>query len=338
MGSALDYVGLVTLPTGVEPGSDLEPIILGTLVGVDIATRSVQVTIAGSDPLWVRAQPAIYTVGGMVELERAPLNGGRIIRCLGPVDLVPPITSGKVTAINASAGKVTVATLGGSFELSYDAGTYAVGAPVHVLRAPGMFGAPYHVTGPLGNYKPTDPGGTGGGEANPGQTEQRQITVGPQWSGSWTGSRWDNWNTDVAERGGRAALWQGQGYGSPNMQGLAVYGDQIVSLAASAITKMTVTLIRPSTGSGGGSGPAVLQTSPHGGGAPGGGPGGSGATVAVGISRGDTVTVDLPSSMFDAFRTGAAKGLALVGGDYLNLFGQDRAGAMALTIQYEVIR
>lgn len=338
MGSSLDLVGLAKMPVGVEAGSDLEPMVLGRVVGIDTTRRAVQVTIADSDPLWVRAQPAIYTPGGLVELERSPLNGGRIIRCLGPIDLITPITPGKVTAINAGAGTLTVETLGASFDLTYNAGTYTVGALVHVERAPSMFGRPVHVLGPQGNYAGIDPGGSGGGAANPGQTEQRQTTIGPQWSGSWTGSRWDNWNTDIADYGGRAALYQGQGYGSPNMQGLAVYGDQIVNLAASAITKMTLTLIRPATGSGGGSGPAVVQTAHPGGAAPAGGPGAYGATASVGISRGETVTVDLPSAMFEAFRTGDAKSLALVGSAYLNLFGQDRAGAMTLTIQYEVVR
>ncbi|EIC09159.1 hypothetical protein OR221_0867 [Microbacterium laevaniformans OR221] len=338
MASTLDFIGLAKMPVGVEPGSDLDPIILGRLIGVDPTNRAVQVTVAGSDPMWVRAEPSIYTTGGFVELERSPLNGGRIIRCLGPVDLVTPITAGKVTAINASAGTLTVETLGASFDITYNPGTYVVGGMVHVQRAPNMFGRPVHVLGPQGNFNGTDPGGTGGGSGNPGQLEQRQITISPQWTGSWTGSRWDNWNTDISAYGGRAALYQGQGYGSPNMQGLAVYGDQIVNLAAAEISKMTATLIRPDSGSGGGTGPAVLQTAHPGVATPGGGPGGYGATTSVGIGRGQVVSVDLHPDMYEAFRIGEAKGLALVGGSYLNLFGQDRAGAMTLTIQYGVIR
>lgn len=336
--SVLDVLGLVELPDGVAPGSDKSAIIIGRVRGVDAAARAVQVTILGSDPVWVPAVPAIYTLGGAVRLLRSPLDGGKLTFCVGPVDAVVPVARGKVTAITPATSTLTVATLGGSFVLPYTSGTYAVGGNVQVLRDPASFGAPYLVAGPEGNFSGTDPGDTGGGTTNPPVVESRQVTVGPQWSGSWTGSRWDNWNVYQAAYGGRAALYQGQGYGSPPMQGLAVYGDQIVNLGAQQITRMSVTLDRPASGSGSGSGPAVLQPSPHGGAAPAGGPAPSGASASVAIGRGTQASIDLPSSVFEAFRTGAAKGLALVGSSYLNLFGADRAGAMTLTIQYVVVR
>ncbi len=336
--SVLDVLGLVELPEGVAPGSDKSAIIIGRVRGVDAGARAVQVTVLGSDPVWVAAVPAIYTLGGAVRLLRSPLDGGKLTLCVGPVDAVVPVVRGKVTAITPATSTLTVATLGGSFILPYTSGTYAVGGNVQVLRDPSAFGAPYLVAGPEGNFAGTDPGETGGGTTNPPVTEYRQVTLGPQWSGSWTGSRWDNWNTYQAAYGGRAALYQGQGYGSPPMQGLAVYGDQIVNLGAQQITRMLVTLDRPASGSGSGTGPAVLQPSPHGGAAPAGGPAASGATASVGIGRGTQAAVDLPSSVFESFRTGAAKGLALVGSSYLNLFGADRAGAMTLTIQFEVVR
>ena len=331
-------MNLVQLPEGVAPGSDVGALVMGRLLGVDAAARAVQVTVGGSDPVWVPADGAIYTIGGLVRLSRSPLDGGRLTKCEGPMDTVVPLVRGTVTAVDAAAGVLTVDTLGTSFTLPYNASTYTVGQYVHVLRDPANFGVPFLVSGPEGNFGGVDPGGNGGGASNPGQAQSRQVTISPQWSGSWTGSRWDNWNQNRPDYGGRAALYQGQGYGSPNMQGLAVYGDQIVNLAAMAITKMTVTLMRVPSGSGGGSGPAVLQASPHGGATPGGGAGGSGPTASAGINRGDTVTLDLPSSMFEGFRTGASKGLALVGSSYLNLFGSDKAGAMALTIQYSVVR
>lgn len=336
--SPLDAATLVTLPEGVPAGSDLGAMVMGRVVGVDPVARVVQVTVLGSAPVWVPAVPAIYTPGGMVRVLRSPLDGGKLTLCVGPVDSVMPVVRGKVTAINAGAGTLTVATLGGSFTLPYTSGTYTVGGNVQVLRDPASFGAPFYVAGPEGNFSGTDPGAGSGGATNPGVVESRQVTIGPQWSGSWTGSRWDNWNVYQTAYGGRAALYQGQGYGSPPMQGLAVYGDQIVNLAAQQITRMQVTLDRPSSGSGSGSGPAVLQPSPHGGAAPAGGPAPSGASASVAIGRGTRVTVDLPSSVFEAFRTGTAKGLALVGSSYLNLFGADRAGAMTLTIQYSAVR
>ena len=336
--SVLDAAGLVTLPEGITPGSDTGALVMGRVTGVDAAARAVQVTVLGSDPVWVPARPAIYTIGGLVRLLRSPLDGGKVTVCDGPMDVTVPLVKGTVTAVNTSAGTLTVTTLGGSFLLPFNASTYSVGQAVHVLRDAANFGVPFLVSGPVGNYAAADPGAEGGGSGNAGQVENRQVTIGPQWSGSWTGSRWDNWNQNRPEYGGRAALYQGQGYGSPPMQGLAVYGDQVVNLQAQAITKMTAHLIRPPSGSGGGTGPAVLQPSPHGGGAPGGGPAGTGATASVGIARGTEADVDLPSSVFEGFRTGALKGLALVGSAYLNLWGSDRAGAMVLTIQYTVTR
>lgn len=338
--SVLDVLGLVELPDGVAPGSDKSAIIIGRVRGVDAAARAVQVTVLGSDPVWVPALPAIYTLGGAVRLLRSPLDGGKLTLCVGPLDQALPLVRGKVVSINSSTSTLTVSTLGGTYTLPANGGTYTVGGYVNVERDAASFGAPYLVAGPEGNFAGTDPGAGSGGSSNPGQVENRQVTIGPQWSGSWTGSRWDNWNTYQAAYGGRAALYQGQGYGSPPMQGLAVYGDQIVNLAAQSITRMQVALDRPSSGSGSGSGPAVLQPSPHGDGAPAGGPAPLTPLPAasVAISRGTLATVDLPAGVFEAFRTGAAKGLALVGSSYLNLFGADRAGAMTVTVQYTVVR
>ncbi len=338
MFSTLDTAGLLELPVGVQPGSDLGAVTMGRLLGVDAAAGVVQVSVLGSDPVWVPALPHIYPDGATVRLLRSPIDGGKLTICLGPTTRVPPLARGQVVAVNAEAGTLLVNVLGADYELPYNASTYSADQFVHVLRDPASFGAPYLVSGPEGNFVGTDPGAGNEGTENPGQVEARQVTIGPQWSGSFGGGRWDNWNANRSDYGGRAALYQGQGYGSPNMQGLAVYGDQIVNLQASRITRMIARLERVPSGSGTGTGPAVLQGSPHGGATPGGGAGASGPTASVNITRGTVAEVDLPAGMFDVFRTGAFKGLALVGGSYLNLYGSDRAGAMTLTIQYEVIR
>lgn len=338
MFSPLDAAGLVSVPEGVAPGSDLSAMVMGRLVGVDPEARAVQVTVLGSDPVWVAAMPAIYTPGGMVRLLRSPLDGGKITLCMMPMDQVLPVARGTVVEIDAPTSTMTVDTLGGAHVLGYAPGTYEVGGTVHVLRDPWSFGAPYRVAGPEGNFAGVDPGGGSEGAVNPPVVESRQVTVGPQWSGSYGSGRWDNWNVYQGSYGGRAALYQGQGYGSPVMQGLAVYGDQIVNLGAQTITKMTLRFERPPSGSGTGTGPAVFRPSPHGGAAPGGGPAAFGDTASVNITRGTSTSLDLPAGMHEAFRTGAAKGLAMVGGNYLNVYGQDRAGSLALTIQYEVAR
>ncbi|MDD7963302.1 hypothetical protein [Microbacterium thalli] len=338
MYSPLDAAGIITLPVGVEPGSDLGAMTTGRLLGVDPASRIVQVSVLGSDPVWVPAVPAIYRQGGAVRLLRSPLDGGRLTACLGPLDEVLPVARGEVVSIDAAARRMQVSLLGEVHTLRYNPSTYTVGQFVHVQRDPASFGRPYFVSGPDGEAGVIAPPGPGTGQENAGQVETKTVTIGAQWSGSWTGSRWDNWNQYRSDYGGRAALYQGQGYGSPNMLGLAVYGDQIANLQARRILNMTARLERPANGSGGGGGPAVLQGSPHGGPAPGGGPAATGATASVVIQRGTVAEVALPQEMFEPFRTGALRGLALVGSTYLNLFGSDRAGAMTLTIQYEVVR
>lgn len=337
MYSILDSLDLTKgLPEGVTPHSDLGAIATGTLRGLDIPARLAQVSIANSDPVWVPALAAIYVEGGRVRLLRSPLDGGRISACLGPLDAAPLIVSGEVTAISSGTGILTIETAGGSVELPYTAGTYSVGAMVHVLRDPAQFGQPAFVLGPQGGYAGADPSTPGGGAGNPGQASNRQIVIVPQWSGSWRGaySRWDSWNTD--RYGGRSTLWQGNDYGSGAMTGLATYGDQIVGLGATSIEKMFVSVYRGDSSTSAGKA-ATLQPSPHGS-QPGGAPSASGATVTgPSLAPGQSAQVELPSSVYDGFRTGAYKGLATVGGDYAGFLGTSRADGMALVVQYTVI-
>lgn len=311
--------------------------IIGRVTGVDATSGVVQVSVQGSDPLWVPAVPAIYQAGGLVRLLRSPLDGGRISVCVGPVKLLPPTVVGTVVTVGSETLDVKIDQT--VLTLPRVSSTYAVGQLVHVLRA--GFGAPYMVAGPVSSSTstppPSGPSDPGGGQGNGAVTETRESVIGPQWSGSWTGSRWDNWNGNQPAYGGRAALYQGQGYGSPSMQGLAVYGDQIVNLNALSITRMILRLKRPASGSPPGA-TAVLQGSPNGAGYPPSGPGGTGATFSTGIDRGQTVDVSVPSTLFESFRTGGLKGVALVGSSYLNLYGADTADAMTLRIQYQVRR
>lgn len=341
--SVLDAAGLAApLPEGVAPGSDTGALTVGVLCGIDVPNSLVQVTIAGSDALWVPAVPAIYTQGGRVRLLRSPLDGGRASICLGPFDTPPTIVAGTVTAVNSGAGTVTVTTLGGTYTVPYVAGTYSVGTKVYVLRSPSRFGVPEIVLGPQGNFTAPDPTAPGGGTGNPGEATSKQVMIVPQWSGSWRASqsRWDTWNTD--RYGGRSTLWQGNGVGSGAMTGLAVFGDQIVNLGAVAITKMTVNIYRADS-SFSDARAAVVQPSPHGAQPPG-APTVSGATASSpGLTPNQGAQVDLPSSVFESFRTGASKGLATVGSTYAGFSGTpDRfpvhADGFALTIQYTVVQ
>ncbi|MCT1395678.1 hypothetical protein M4D51_08055 [Microbacterium sp. p3-SID338] len=335
------YELAAAIPDGLRPGSDSSALTTGKLLGLDPDRGLAQVSIAGSEGLWVPAQPAIYPPFGMVRLQRSALDGGRVTACIGPVSPGQMLVGGTVKAVNAAAGLLTVITLGGSFDLPYPPGTYSVGAPVHVVRSASRYGLPEFVLGPLANYTPPAPEQPGSGSTNPGRLVDRQATILPQWSGSWRSaySRWDSWNTD--RYGGRSTLWQGSGAGSGQMIGLATYGDQVTALGAQQITRMLVSVYRADSSF---SNPraAVLQASPHGA-RPGGAPTGAGATVASpGLTPGQGAQVDLPGSVFESFRTGASRGLVLVGGDYAGFSGTPdrspvRADGMALVVQYKVL-
>ena len=153
---------------------------------------------------------------------------------------------------------------------------------------------------------------------------QTTISIAAQWSGSYrAGSGWDRWNT--GRYGGRSTLYQGNGFGSGPMVGLATYGDQIVNLGAISIDRIQVML--RGVGLSGASGPATVQGSSHAS-QPGGSPSSSGSTVS-----GDG-WVDLDSSMRAGFLSGAFKGLCTVGGNYWAVAGAGNGDGMQLAITY----
>jgi len=329
-------------PEGLKPGADAGSLVTGVLLGLDPSQGIAQVSIAGSPGLWVPALPAIYPAGGLVRLLRSPLDGGRATACLGPVTPGQILSGGVVKAVNSAVGLLTVSTLNADYELPYAPGTYQVGTPVHVIRSASRYGLPEYVLGPSGSYNAQNPGQPGGGSANPGQLVDRQAIILPQWSGSWKAaqSRWDSWNTD--RYGGRSTLWQGNGYGSGPMTGLAVYGDQIAALGAQAVTRIQVAVYRADSSVSAGKS-AVLQPSTDGvkpAGAPAIPP--SAAVASPLLAPGQGVHVDLPGAVLDGFRTGMFKGLVTVGTDYAGFSGTPdrapvRADGMALIVQYQVL-
>lgn len=339
--STLDWERLTAqLPEGLGRGADPGAMITGKLVGLDPARGLAQVSIAGSEGVWVPAQPAIYQANGLVRLLRSPLDGGRTSVCMGPVVAGPTLVGGVVKAINSAVGLLTVTTLDADFQLPYAPGTYSAGTTVHVVRSAARFGLPEYVLGPSGIYSSQNPGQPGGGVVNPPQTVDRQAVILPQWTGSWRSSysRWDTWNTD--RYGGRSTLWQGNGFGSGPMVGLSVYGDQILALGAQQITRMQVSVYRADNSSSSGK-VAVLRPSPHGA-QPGGSPASSGEGVgSPSLAPGQSAQVDLAASTFEGFRTGGYKGLATIGTDYAGFSGTpDRApihaDGMALVVQYRI--
>jgi hypothetical protein len=342
MVSNLDLIKLAEpLPQGLPPGADRGAIVTGQLLGLDPAAGLAQVSINGSDGVWVPAAAEIYPPNAAVRLLLSPLDGGRITYCLGPVAPGSVLAGGKVVSVNAAVGLLKVSTLGGEHDLPYPPGTYGVNTFVHVVRSASRYGLPEYVLGPSGSYNSASPGQPGGGAENPAQVVERQAIILPQFTGSWRSSfgRWNDWNPD--RYGGRTTLWQGNGFGSGPMVGLAGYGEQIVALAALKITRMQAAVYRADTSTSAGRAP-VLQPTPHGGN-PGGAPtiSPSAASGGPALTPGQGAHVDLNSSVFEGFRTGAFKGLVMVGSDYAGFSGTPdrdpiRADGMALIVQYQV--
>lgn len=209
---------------------------------------------------------------------------------------------------------------------------YTAATTVRILMSGGV---PVQVIGPAGAL-PTK--GSGAIPPPPSaattQTSTQQTVILPQASGTWRAIRgaWGRWGDadDTSQRSGADPL-----------TGLATYGDQIVSLGAASITQATITLVQ--SGSSGYASPwaAVVQGSPHDG-IPGGAPSSSGSTATVtmpGRGRGTSASADLPADLREALRTGAARGLALVGTAYGTALGAGRSGqAWALTLTYTTTR
>jgi hypothetical protein len=321
---------------GIRPGTDRGALVTATLVGLDTARRLAQVSLAGSDGVWVPASPAIYPPGGEVLVSRSPIDGGRLTQCVAPLVDADLIVAGQVVSINSSVGTLTVKTLGEDYELPYNAAAYTVGAPVYVRRDPQRFGTPIHVDGLQGNYVAPTPETPGGGAPNDPKLETKQAFLQPQQSGSWRSSfgRWDNWNTD--RYGGISTLWQGNDYGSGPMTGWAGFGDQVRNLSAQQIDGMWLNVVRADSSTSAGRA-ATVQGSPEGT-RPSGAPNGSGDTASTGaLTPGQAQSLQLPASTYDAWRTGGFKGIRLVGGDYGGFAGTSRADGMSLTIQYKVL-
>ena len=323
--SDLDLVGFLdgATPQGPDRASDAGLVTVAVVYAVDEGGRRVQVGVRGS-AMWLPAMPGRYllTVAQAAPgLARVLLNAttGRPYLVAGPVNPRNPVEPGTLTAINTGTKIATVSLNGSSYSLPYLAATYTVGQPVWV----GLndWGTPYLVLGasdvaaaPV--TPPTPP-------TSP-TTVQATISIAAQWSGSYrAGSGWDRWNT--GRYGGRSTLYQGNGFGSGAMVGLATYGDQLTNLGAISIDAATVNLA--GVGLSGASGPAQVQGSPHGS-QPGGSPTSSGATAT-----GDG-WVSLPSGILTAMLAGTVKGLCTVGANYWAVAGAGNGDGMTLSVTY----
>lgn len=297
---------------------------VGPCYDLNAAARLVRVGVRG-EPLWLPAMPGRYRQfdSAGAGLARVLLNPstGRPALVLGPLDPVDPVVPATMTATAATTATVTWA--GTSYSLPYLAGAYgALPAPVWISLSD--WGTPMLVHGP--SAIAPSPSGGGGTAPEPPATIQVEQTINPQWSGSWRDGRgWDRWNVD--RYGGRSTLYQGNDFGSGPMKGLATYGDQLVNLGAISIDAIAVNVEAVT-----GSGAAVVQGSPHGG-PPTGAPVSSGDTASTGaLGTGGRGAAFLSPTTREGMRTGAVRGLALVGASYLGVRGTP--DGMSITVLY----
>lgn len=328
--SDLDLVAVLagTDPAGPSQAADTTLTRVVAVYAVDADGARVQVGMFGS-VLWLPAQPGRYTVRApdlSTSLGRARVlldpTSSRPVLVLGPVD---PRASVVAATLTGSTSTTCTVTLDGStYTLPYLAGSYGT-PPRAVWVSLDDWGRPVLVLGPSAvadqsTTAPTAPAGGG--------TITTEAWISPTWSGSWrsTRSAWDRWWATGSTYGGRATLWQGDYYGSGPMKGLAVYGDQLVNLGATSITKLEVAV--RSVGLSGGSPAVAVQGSPHGS-QPAGAPSSSGDTAS-----GMDTWLTLPTTTAESMRTGAAKGLCTVGASASACAGAGTGDGMTLHVVY----
>lgn len=240
-----------------------------------------------------------------------------------------PWTVGTVVSINTSTSRMLVDVDGGEVELPFQGGGYLPGDTVTVIRDPFGTGAGQFVSGRFGAPPPPPPPATPPvpvAEQPPAPTTQRaEATLSPTWSGSWRHIRgaYDRWNENRAEYGGRSSLWQGDGYTSGPMNGIAVYGDQVLGLGAAAIELLELHVVPAAH-----EGTPLFQATRQGGAYP-------GVPAPEGPVFGGVGVLHVPDALYEPFRLGTYKGFVTVGGDPLAVRGTSAGNGMALHAVYQ---
>lgn len=314
------------LPEGPPPGSDLSMIRPGVILELDTVGNRIRVSYNGGEGAWCGALPGMYTPKRTCWVLVNPFTG-RAELVLSQIDGTSNSNAraARLVSVNTTTKTAVVTLAGVDYTIPFQPNAYTVGSLVWVLCNPTKWGAPELLLGPC-DFAPEDPEPEP--VPTPGETPttiQAETTIFPQWSGTWRASRgaWDRWNESAY--GGASDLYQGSSFGSGPLTGLATYGDQLVNLGAISIDAVGVSIVH--NGGSAMPGPPVLQGSPQGS-RPAGGPVGAGETV-TGFGG-----VWLPASIRDGMRTGAVKGLALVGGGYYGARGTSHPQGMALTVTY----
>jgi hypothetical protein len=314
---------------GVPPGGDDSLLTSGILTATDTVANRVRVSVAGGDPQWMPGLPGCYALNQTVWVLRNPVTA-RLEMCLGPTLGYPSVVTATLTSLGAT--RMTVTWNGTAYvSLPFLAGSYTAGAQVWVQLDPSRFGVPQFVLGaapdpppvvaqPAPSYPPSRPA-----------TLTATAVIFPEWSGTWraTSSAWNAWNVAA---NGVDTLWQGNGFGSGALTGLATYGSRVSDLGATSISQILVTLRGADVDAT--SYPSVtVQGSPNGS-MPAAAPTTSGDTASGTPGRTGVVQVALTAPMCEALRTGSARGLALVGASYAAVRGAGSPDGMALQITY----
>lgn len=313
-------------PQGPAAEDDSTLVATGTVYEVTPASGLVRVGLRGGD-VWLPAVAARYTVGVLVRVLLDPTSARPVV-VLGPVDPQAPYVLGAVVAGPAS-GILTVTVNGSSYDVPAPTGAYTIGESAWI--ALDDWGTPILAIGPNSSTT-SGGGGPGAPGAGSGSTVAATATIGPQVTGTWRSaySRWDSWNPGRYGLGA-TPVYQGNAYGSGPLMGFAGYGDQIVNLGATSIESITMAAVK---GADGNASTLVVQGSPSGS-RPAGAPSASGDTAATGaIASGKTGSLAFTPAMREAFRTGAAKGLAAVGGTYGGFGGFGVPPSFVLQISY----
>lgn len=162
----------------------------------------------------------------------------------------------------------------------------------------------------------------------------RTIVIAPSYSGTYEAGKGWGYRQSSGLLGVVDAynLWQGTLEASGVLTGFAGYGEQIASLRALSITAMTLTLVEANTNT-----EAVTIRATVEGAKPTGLPTFSGSSFTSTPAALNATTVEnVPSALWESFRTGALKGFGFVGSTYAARRGKSYASGMALTITYTV--
>ena len=235
----------------------------------------------------------------------------------------------QLISVNPATGRATVTYRGSQpLDLPYNMGAVYTGiTTVDLLCSPADGGRAVYVLGPRGVMAPEDVPAL---PPAPPATVPASALIFPTSTQTWRST--STWDRYTGGDGALSDLYQGPAPVGGILTGLACYGDQVVNLGATSITSITAALTRVGTGA---TSPVTLtlQGSPHGS-RPGGAPSGTGDTASLPLNRGQSGALTLTSAQREGLRTGAFKGLLLMGAAYAGVKGVTRADGMALAINY----